>query len=1691
MRFLFALLLLLPLHAEEQEELLPSTPEQLVTLFSHQEQLIAGLVSPLSGQLALQRTDLVVNGAEPLHLTRSYVPLQMPVSFDSDSSWDRYYLGFYLGSNYVGWQLFGHLRMEFYLPSEGDWRIYLGDPRGGILEFVFRDHRWQPAWRGGISNCAGEQVSGAYDLRNTQIELLSDRVIVQAPDGTRREYRSPLLSDYQLCYNKKGKAKCVSKKYSLRLEKETLPNGKLIKYHYHQDRLRRIESRDPHDHCTYAYFEIEGHPLDDYQRIRSSTGGFAEYRYESRSEDVITKKSKKRGRGRNKAHFIHPPFLREVSSPFYRHEWLDYCSRFLLAQQKSHDLPFHCEYSGPGHYRLHKLNLPVQEDGSYHSVHQFYYDPPVPGERGGHTRVEHTGGSKTIYNFSKELLITSIQHYAENGRKVREKLFHWSGALQLSSLELKDGEGRLLYRRDYKYDRFGNPTYESLTGNLTGGGGEEHFITLREFSQDGRHLLLREEDDEGRLTTYSYLPGTNLITSRQLFEDGTLLEEQLFDYDDCYNLIRKVEKDGSLAKETLYTLRQQQPFLHMPEWIEERALDGPLLQRTQLLYDSWGNICEEHIHGSDGKYAYSLHREYNERGDLLLETNPLGQRASYQYDERGRRTSATNFSSRLTTNLSYDARNREIERSELGDDGLKQTTHYRYDLLDHLVKETDPFGNESHHQYDPIHHKPKRSELPSLASGAVIIHTEYDALGRELAKTDPTNHTTRYSYNAYGSVTEILHPDGSHQQFRYSRSGKLLQQTDEDGRTIIQQLNLQGKPLLKRYLSPTGEELARETFQYDGSRLISETDREGYTTYYSYDSLGREIQRERCGRITEYSYDTLGRLATSWQLDGENSLITHYQRDLLGRVICESKTSIDGTLLHQVHYGYDADGNRDSITRSINGSDASEILLYDSFGRLTIQEDALGNRHQTSYDEKSQNELGQRILTITTLDPKGIATVETHDSHGNLVEKKRLAADAILSLEQRYYDPASNLLRQLDYSYQDGRANGLSITAYSYTARHRIKSLTRAFGSSSARTTLFSYYPSGRRATKTVPDGTTLSYSYDGLGYLKSIDSSDLHHTFQHNQLGKLLFACDELTGISLERELDPFGNILQERLSTGLTLQKQYDRFDRATLLILPDCSQIAYHYDPLFLRRVERFSSTGELLYSHSYDRYDLSGNPTEESLIGGLGPQLTSHDPVGRISSRSSPYHSQQCFYDPVGNLTATQIDNDKHFYSYDDLSQLTSEGSYSYRYDSLHSRIQKNEELATYNELQELLSIGDTHLTYDLNGNQTSKDNWRYSYDSLSRLTSATNGDTSLQFTYDPLGRRLSKQVDDQLLEYYLYDDNQELGAYQRGQPKNLRVLGLAAHKNSPTTIAIEIEEQAFAPLVDVQGNIRHLIDLDTAGIAASYDFTAFGEDLQKSPHHPSNPWRFASKRLDSELGLIYFGKRYYDPSLGRWLTTDPAGFVDSLNLYQYVWNNPFRYLDPHGENILGFLCGIGQILAGGAVMASGVALEVATLGGYTFALGFHEAAGFALMTSGYIQAMHHVKDLSMPPSYRTMETTPNWSNRLEWQKRKKEGSIAEEAKYPEQLEEDPDWVEITHPGAAETGKREFQNKKNGDKIRFDKGKPGQSGHGGHDHHHHLRPDGKGDYHYLDSKGNVVRGGSDAAHHYNPENVWWKS
>lgn len=69
-----------------------------------------------------------------------------------------------------------------------------------------------------------------------------------------------------------------------------------------------------------------------------------------------------------------------------------------------------------------------------------------------------------------------------------------------------------------------------------------------------------------------------------------------------------------------------------------------------------------------------------------------------------------------------------------------------------------------------------------------------------------------------------------------------------------------------------------------------------------------------------------------------------------------------------------------------------------------------------------------------------------------------------------------------------------------------------------------------------------------------------------------------------------------------------------------------------------------------------------------------------------------------------------------------------------------------------------------------------------------------------------------------------------------------------------------------------------------------------------PRTVANRFMFTGREYDPETGNYYYRARFYNPQIGRFLSPDPLGYADSMNLYQYCGNNPINLIDPYGENI---------------------------------------------------------------------------------------------------------------------------------------------------------------------------------------------
>ncbi|MBY0262648.1 MAG: RHS repeat-associated core domain-containing protein, partial [Phycisphaerales bacterium] len=102
-----------------------------------------------------------------------------------------------------------------------------------------------------------------------------------------------------------------------------------------------------------------------------------------------------------------------------------------------------------------------------------------------------------------------------------------------------------------------------------------------------------------------------------------------------------------------------------------------------------------------------------------------------------------------------------------------------------------------------------------------------------------------------------------------------------------------------------------------------------------------------------------------------------------------------------------------------------------------------------------------------------------------------------------------------------------------------------------------------------------------------------------------------------------------------------------------------------------------------------------------------------------------------------------------------------------------------------------------------------------------------------------------------------------------------------------------------PIYDGNGNLMRLYD--SAGVErAAYEYGPFGEPRSRLGSQASaNPFRFSTKFADDETGLVYYGYRFYAPTLGRWMSRDLIGEKDHRSLYTFVRNAPTLHVDPVG------------------------------------------------------------------------------------------------------------------------------------------------------------------------------------------------
>jgi RHS repeat-associated protein len=350
--------------------------------------------------------------------------------------------------------------------------------------------------------------------------------------------------------------------------------------------------------------------------------------------------------------------------------------------------------------------------------------------------------------------------------------------------------------------------------------------------------------------------------------------------------------------------------------------------------------------------------------------------------------------------------------------------------------------------------------------------------------------------------------------------------------------------------------------------------------------------------------------------------------------------------------------------------------------------------------------------------------------------------------------------------------------------------------------------------------------------------------------------------------------------VTSGLYVQEiQYNAFGQRTSIRLGNWTYTNYSYDPNHFRLSDINTGGSVTLHRLNYS-YDAVGNVT--GITDNLNPANNQtpfvYDELNRLTSATGPYGSGGAqatltyAYNQIGNMTCN--------------SQISSCNATSPNYTYPASG-------ASSIRPHAVSQAGSNTYTYDPNGNMLSGASRTMIYDSQNRPTSMMVGSTTTTMVYDYSGERMKKTANGVTTTY---------------------VSNLVECTSAGCTKYYFAGSTRIA-LKDSGGSVYyyHTDHLGSSTVVTN----SSGTSVQTLAYYPYGSTRvnsgsqnvhhkYTGQELDDSTGLYYYGARYYDPVIGRFISPDKVGIKlgnpQTLNRYSYVLNNPLRYTDPDGQEI---------------------------------------------------------------------------------------------------------------------------------------------------------------------------------------------
>jgi RHS repeat-associated protein len=811
----------------------------------------------------------------------------------------------------------------------------------------------------------------------------------------------------------------------------------------------------------------------------------------------------------------------------------------------------------------------------------------------------------------------------------------------------------------------------------------------------------------------------------------------------------------------------------------------------------------------------------------------------------------------------------------------------------------------------------------TMVHGFVTAENTYDA--NNAAGTTATL-TTTYTYDVYGRLEKAVdgRTQGTPQISYYPGTGRPYQIRDPRG-VIVSTHVYDPAARLESTTTPAGT----KTYKYNPrSQLVEESGTSAFPSKRTYTVLG-ELERLKTYRNgitgladeTVWTYDpNTGWLDTKSDASGQltsydYSFETGY-RNVIRTWARSNASPIETTYKYALNTG-------DLMNVNYNDVDTPDIAYtYTRTGQIKTVSDAAGLRTLHYNREQLQAEYLPAFFNNLVLSPNYQSTTSATSINGRY-SGYRLGADS-------------------DTNPDNGISSGdreMSVN-YGYDALGRINAVTTdylASGSRSALSVPSSYrYKGGSTMWDLLTQGSyTLERGFENnRDVLNSITSAHTavgpaitapvtRNGYETDDVGRRTWGTQ--TGMAFADMIDADATFYRynydargQLADNGTTPAAQGYRGTLPTNTTTPMPGRgFGYTYDTAGNRLGASVGSDG-VSYRSGPDTTDTAGgntlnqtrsrgtlkthvsgtsNPGATVTVGGVTASRTT--PAGRYWDAALPTYSQNATLQVSAAMTGEVTQNA-------DIRAIT----------------------RPQNEV----------LTYDEDGNLTSDSQWVYQWDAENRLkgmSTNTNGgwsapDRQLTFTYDYLGRRIRKEswennikIFDRKFIYEGWNLIAELdtatNTVVRSYTWGLDIASSLTATGGVGALTLETVHTSttltnYHLAYDGSGNVTALVnrkpgDSTDGKIVASYEYGPFGEKVRTwiDPTLPTadkdilaaRAFRFSTKFTDVESGLVYYGLRYYDPSLGRFINRDPIGEAGGANLYGFVGNSPVNAVDVLG------------------------------------------------------------------------------------------------------------------------------------------------------------------------------------------------